>query len=145
VRLGDGDVAIEVDDRRYFAAGQRLRDPGGATRGRGRLRVAQRRRGEFTLSERAIGAAATAARAPLLLEAGTLLRAPEIAVAASAGMARVRGQQPTRRDDHLDGDELIEPGDPIADYQVRRSNAYRRRRHVAHPRLRPRRRRSRTR
>ncbi len=33
---------------------------------------------------------ATAVRADCLLESGTLLRAPEIAVAASAGMARVR-------------------------------------------------------
>ena len=34
----------------------------------------------------------------LLLESGTLLRAPEVAVAASAGMARVQGQQPARGD-----------------------------------------------
>jgi molybdopterin molybdotransferase len=60
----------------------------------------------------------------LLLEAGTLLRPPEIAVAASAGMARVRvSSQPAIMVDST-GDELIEPGDPIADYQVRRSNAY---------------------
>jgi molybdopterin molybdotransferase len=60
----------------------------------------------------------------LLLEAGTLLRAPEIAVAASAGMARVRVSSQPAVMIVSTGDELIEPGEPIADYQVRRSNAY---------------------
>jgi len=60
----------------------------------------------------------------LLLEAGTLLRAPEIAVAASAGMARVRVSSQPAIMVISTGDELIEPGEPIADYQVRRSNAY---------------------
>jgi molybdopterin molybdotransferase len=60
----------------------------------------------------------------LLIEAGTLLRAPEIAVAASAGMARVRVSSQPAVMVVSTGDELIEPGDPIADYQVRRSNAY---------------------
>jgi molybdopterin molybdotransferase len=60
----------------------------------------------------------------LLLESGTLLRAPEIAVAASAGMARVRVSSQPAIMVISTGDELIEPGDPIADFQVRRSNAY---------------------
>jgi molybdopterin molybdotransferase len=60
----------------------------------------------------------------LLLQSGTLLRAPEIAVAASAGMARVRVSSQPAVMVVSTGDELIEPGDPIADYQVRRSNAY---------------------
>src|SRR6202789_828189 len=60
----------------------------------------------------------------LLLEAGTLLRAPEIAVAASAGMARVRVSSQPAIMVISTGDELIEPGDPIAEFQVRRSNAY---------------------
>ncbi len=60
----------------------------------------------------------------LLLESGTLLRAPEIAVAASAGMARVRVSSQPALMIVSTGDELIEPGDPIADFQVRRSNAY---------------------
>ncbi len=60
----------------------------------------------------------------LLLPAGTLLRAPEIAVAASAGMARVRVSSQPAVMVVSTGDELVEPGDPIADYQVRRSNAY---------------------
>lgn len=60
----------------------------------------------------------------LLLEAGTTLRAPEIAVAASAGMARIRVSSQPAIMVVSTGDELIEPGDPITDYQVRRSNAY---------------------
>jgi len=60
----------------------------------------------------------------LLLKTGTLLRAPEIAVAASAGMARVRVSSQPAIMIVSTGDELVEPGDPIAEYQVRRSNAY---------------------
>jgi len=60
----------------------------------------------------------------LLLAAGTRLRAPEIAVAASAGMARVRVSSQPAVIVVSTGDELIEPGEPIADFQVRRSNAY---------------------
>jgi molybdopterin molybdotransferase len=60
----------------------------------------------------------------LLLASGTLLRAPEIAVAASAGMARVRVSSQPAVMVISTGDELVEPGEPIADYQVRRSNAY---------------------
>src|ERR1700676_294881 len=58
-----------------------------------------------------------------LAQVGTLLRAPEIAVAASAGMARVRVSSQPAVMIVSTGDELIEPGDPIADYQVRRSTA----------------------
>ncbi len=60
----------------------------------------------------------------LLLEAGTLLRAPELAVAASAGMERIRVSGQPAIMVVSTGDELVEPGEPIADYQVRRSNAY---------------------
>jgi molybdopterin molybdotransferase len=60
----------------------------------------------------------------LLLESGTLLRAPEIAVVASAGMARVRVSSQPAIMVMSTGDELVEPGDAIADFQVRRSNAY---------------------
>jgi molybdopterin molybdotransferase len=60
----------------------------------------------------------------LLLAAGTRLAAPEVAVAASAGMARVRvSAQPTIVVIST-GDELVEPGDAILPHQVRRSNAY---------------------
>src|SRR6202000_2899527 len=56
----------------------------------------------------------------LLLESGTLLRAPEVAVAASAGVARVRVSSQPAIMVISTGDELIEPGDPIAEFQVRR-------------------------
>jgi molybdopterin molybdotransferase len=60
----------------------------------------------------------------LLLQAGTLLGAPEIAVAASAGMARVRVSSQPAIMVISTGNELVEPGEPIAEYQVRRSNSY---------------------
>jgi molybdopterin molybdotransferase len=60
----------------------------------------------------------------LLLSAGTLLHAPEIAVAASAGMARVRVSSQPAILVASTGNELVEPGDPIAPHQIRRSNAY---------------------
>ena len=59
-----------------------------------------------------------------MLRAGTLLGAPEIAVVASAGLANVQvGRQPKFMVVST-GDELIEPGRPIEEHQVRRSNAY---------------------
>jgi molybdopterin molybdotransferase len=60
----------------------------------------------------------------LLLKAGTALRAPEIAVAASAGMSRVRVSGQPAVMVVSTGNELVEPGEPILDHQVRRSNAY---------------------
>ena len=60
----------------------------------------------------------------LLLAAGARLRAPEVAVVASAGMARVRVSNQPAIVVVSTGDELVEPGEPIADFQVRRSNAY---------------------
>jgi molybdopterin molybdotransferase len=60
----------------------------------------------------------------LLLAAGSLLHAPEIAVAASAGMARVRVSSQPAIVVVSTGNELVEPGDPIAPHQIRRSNAY---------------------
>lgn len=59
-----------------------------------------------------------------MLTSGTRLGAAEIAVAASAGLARV---SVSRQPDIVvisTGDELVEPGQPIAEHQVRRSNAY---------------------
>jgi molybdopterin molybdotransferase len=60
----------------------------------------------------------------LLLEVGIVLKAPEIAVAASAGMARVRVSSQPAIVVISTGNELIEPGDPIEPHQIRRSNAY---------------------
>ena len=60
----------------------------------------------------------------LLLSSGSELRAPEIAIAASAGMARVRVSGQPMLAVISTGNELVEPGDPILPHQVRRSNAY---------------------
>jgi molybdopterin molybdotransferase len=59
-----------------------------------------------------------------MLKAGVRLGAAEIAVAASAGLARVSVTRQPRIVAISTGDELIEPGQPILEYQVRRSNAY---------------------
>jgi molybdopterin molybdotransferase len=59
-----------------------------------------------------------------MLVPGTLLGAAELAVVASAGLASIAVScQPTFMVVST-GDELVEPGQPIADHQVRRSNAY---------------------
>jgi molybdopterin molybdotransferase len=60
----------------------------------------------------------------LLLSAGTCLSAPEVAIAASAGMARVRVSLHPAVVVISTGNELVEPGEPILPHQVRRSNAY---------------------
>lgn len=64
------------------------------------------------------------ARGALLLAAGTRLAAPEIAVAAGAGMARVRVSSQPNIVVISTGNELVEPGEPVLPHQVRRSNAY---------------------
>jgi molybdopterin molybdotransferase len=60
----------------------------------------------------------------LLIAAGTLLNAPEIAVAASAGMGRLRVSAQPAIMVISTGDELVEPGEPVLPHQIRRSNAY---------------------
>jgi molybdopterin molybdotransferase len=60
----------------------------------------------------------------LLLGVGTRLEAPDVATAAGAGMARLRVSQQPACMVVSTGDELVEPGDPIEDWQLRRSNAY---------------------
>lgn len=60
----------------------------------------------------------------LLLQAGMRLEAPDIAVAAGAGMARVRVSQQPAVMVISTGNELVEPGEPIEPWQLRRSNAY---------------------
>jgi len=123
VRLGDGDVAIEVMTGAILPPGSDCVIPVE------QLEVAE---GYASLSAAVVNSpyqnvhrrGSDSRQGALLLEAGTLLRAPEIAVAASAGMARVRVSSQPAVMIISTGDELIEPGDPIADYQVRRSNAY---------------------
>lgn len=60
----------------------------------------------------------------LLLARGTRLGAPELAVLASAGLPRANVRAEPRIMIVATGDELVEPGEPIAAWQVRRSNSY---------------------
>jgi len=60
----------------------------------------------------------------LLLATGTRLSAPEVAIAAGAGMARLRVSAQPMIVVISTGNELIEPGETIEPHQVRRSNAY---------------------
>ncbi len=59
-----------------------------------------------------------------MLEAGIRLGAREIAVAAAAGLNRLNIARPPRIAVVSTGNELVAPGRPIADHQVRDSNAY---------------------
>jgi len=59
-----------------------------------------------------------------MLTPGMRLGAAELAVVASAGLASVQVSCQPKIAVVSTGDELIEPGLPIADHQVRRSNAY---------------------
>lgn len=59
-----------------------------------------------------------------LLAPGTRLGGPELAIAASAGGAELTVSRAPRIGIVTTGDELVEPGRPILDHQVRRSNAY---------------------
>ena len=60
----------------------------------------------------------------LLLASGKRLEAPEVAAAAGAGMARLRVSQQPAFMVISTGNELVEPGEPIQAWQLRRSNAY---------------------
>jgi len=60
----------------------------------------------------------------LLLSTGTRLSAPEVAIAAGAGMARLRVSAQPMIVVISTGNELVEPGELIEPHQVRRSNAY---------------------
>jgi molybdopterin molybdotransferase len=59
-----------------------------------------------------------------MMRAGTRLGAPQIAVVASAGLASIAVSRQPSFTVVSTGDELIEPGQPIAAHQIRRSNAY---------------------
>lgn len=59
-----------------------------------------------------------------MLSAGIRLGAPELAVAASAGLAKLSVTRSPRIIAISTGDELVEPGEPILEHQIRRSNAY---------------------
>ena len=59
----------------------------------------------------------------LLLERGTRVGPAELAVIASAGLPRAEVRAAPRIVIVSTGDELVAPGEPIEDWQVRRSNA----------------------
>lgn len=59
-----------------------------------------------------------------MLKAGIRLGPAEIATAASAGLAQVNVTRQPRVIAISTGDELVDPGQPILEYQVRRSNAH---------------------
>jgi molybdopterin molybdotransferase len=68
---------------------------------------------------------ATDARAgDRVLAGGTPLRAPEVAIVASAGRTAIEVARAPSIVVVSTGDELVEPGAPLADWQVRRSNAH---------------------
>jgi molybdopterin molybdotransferase len=68
--------------------------------------------------------AADARAGDRLLEPGIRLGAPEIAIAASAGLTGLEVSRQPRIAIISTGDELVEPGQSIAPHQVRRSHAY---------------------
>ncbi|MBP6513863.1 MAG: molybdopterin molybdotransferase MoeA [Steroidobacteraceae bacterium] len=59
-----------------------------------------------------------------VLATGTIIGPAEVAILASAGLAELRTSRPLRIAVVSTGDELIDPGQPIADHQVRRSNPW---------------------
>lgn len=60
----------------------------------------------------------------VLLEPGTAIGTPEVAVIASQGLARAHASRMPRIVVISTGDELIEPGEPVNDWQIYRSNVY---------------------
>ncbi len=59
-----------------------------------------------------------------LLESGTRLGPPEVAVIAAAGLSQTQVSRSPRIVVISTGDELIEPGEPVQEWQIYRSNAY---------------------
>jgi molybdopterin molybdotransferase len=60
----------------------------------------------------------------VVLQPGTRLLAPEVAVLASAGLVHVQVARQPRIVVISTGDELVEPGAPLTDWQIRRSNVF---------------------
>lgn len=65
-----------------------------------------------------------ARRGDPLLEPGTRLGAAEIAALAANGYTHVQVSRPPRIMMISTGNELVEPGEPLADWQIHRSNIY---------------------
>ena len=59
-----------------------------------------------------------------LLEPGMSIGTPEVAVIASQGLASAQASRTPRIVVISTGDELIEPGEPVSDWQIYRSNVY---------------------
>jgi molybdopterin molybdotransferase len=59
-----------------------------------------------------------------LLEVGTRLGPAEVAIIASTGLAKAQVSRSPRIVVISTGDELVEPGEPVMDWQIYRSNAY---------------------
>ncbi len=59
-----------------------------------------------------------------LLEPGTRLGPPEVAVIAASGLSQAQASREPRILVISTGDELIEPGEPVQEWQIYRSNAY---------------------
>lgn len=59
-----------------------------------------------------------------LLESGVSVGSPEVAVIASQGLAYAQASRKPRIVVISTGDELIEPGEPVNDWQIYRSNVY---------------------
>ncbi len=60
----------------------------------------------------------------MLLEPGTRLGPTEVAIIAAAGLAKAQVARKPRIVVISTGDELVEPGEPVTDWQIYRSNAY---------------------
>lgn len=65
-----------------------------------------------------------ARRGDPLLEPGTRLGAAEVAALAANGYTHAQVSRPARIMMISTGDELVEPGEPLADWQIHRSNIY---------------------
>lgn len=59
-----------------------------------------------------------------LLEPGSTLGPPEVAVIAASGLSRAQVSRSPRIVVISTGDELVEPGEPVREWQIYRSNAY---------------------
>jgi molybdopterin molybdotransferase len=60
----------------------------------------------------------------VVLTPGSLLHAPDIAILASSGLQHVQVSRAPRIVVISTGDELVDPGQPMSDWQIRRSNVF---------------------
>ncbi|MFM1885158.1 MAG: hypothetical protein RL026_315 [Pseudomonadota bacterium] len=123
LRLGAGAVAIEVMTGAVLPEGADCVIP---------VEDYQLVDGRLRLSEAAVAApwlniqqrGSDGEQGSLMLSPGQRLGAAEVAVLASAGLASARVSRLPRVCVVSTGDELVEPGQPVAGHQIRRSNAH---------------------